>query len=89
MKHNEKFKSFVDALASLGYAEIDPELKLWHLALNNDYDGMKKLLENPGWDKNIHSVTIPDTEIVSRYANIIRAPWASAKLAEIKSQRRH
>ena len=85
----DEVKCIVDSLVSLGYAEIDPELKLFHCTTNGDADTLRKLLEDPGWGKKVYNINIPFGEIRERYAKILQAPWALERIAEMKSKRRH
>ena len=82
---NVHFHIFIKALVSLGYGEVDPELKLWYLFIEGKGDELRNLLSNPGFKDHTYDIRITDTEIVARYQPLIKTAWMQKKINELRA----
>lgn len=81
-----QFKNFVYLLAELGYDNVDPELKLFHLIIKDDVEEVNEFLKNPKWADGTYNPRVTDAEIFTRYKNLLNLPWVQEKFKEMNAQ---
>ena len=77
------FQTFVKLLGSLGYDDVDPEVKLFLFSIEGK--NIKEVIESPEWKNGNFNINITDREIIHRYYNLLDAPWVQKKYKEMTS----
>ena len=77
------FENFLKLLETLGYDQVDLELKLFLWTIEGKDIG--EILESREWKNGKFNIDITDRAMVRRYYNLLDEPWVQEKYKEMMS----